>query len=101
MVKLSQKFDFVLEIPQKKYLTLYEKKIRPSNFQHFFFSMSFINSGNLKESKILDDLPWNEPINKNQNIQKNENYKLVNEKVTMKTKKKLPFSQFLLNYENY
>ena len=49
--------------------------------------MNFINGGNLKEFKILDDLPWNEPINKNQNIQRNENYKLVSEKITMKTKK--------------
>ena len=46
-----------------------KKKIRnkASNFQDYFFSMSCINGGNLKEFKMtchpLDDLPWNDPYN--------------------------------------
>ena len=39
-------------------------------------------------------------MNKGQNIQRNKNYKSFNEKMKMNTKK-LPFSKFSLNYENY
>ena len=41
-------------------------------------------------------------MNKNYNIQRNKNYKKFSENMEMNTKKnQLPFSQFLLNYENY
>ena len=73
IVKLSRNFNSAPKIVQKiRKNTLTpkgKKKIRnkASNFQDYFFSMSCINGGNLKEFKMtchpLDDLPWNDPYN--------------------------------------
>ena len=40
-------------------------------------------------------------MDKNQNIQRNKNYKSFSEEMKMNKKTLVTFSQFSLNYENY